>query len=316
MQIKNKKYAILEKILGEKIKKDVDLSEYFTLKMSTVADYVCEPATPLEWKEIVEVLYEYDIPYLIIGGGSNIAMFQESFSGVVIRNRYIHRSIEHETDTSVDMKVSSGYPMGMLIKYTIEKGYSGFEYHLGLPGTLGGALFMNSKWTRPLSYVSDNLLGATILTKKGEVRTVPYEYFEFAYDYSTLQKTGEILLDGTFRLTKCDPRILKQRSQDALLYRKETQPFGVATGGCFFQNISKEDQERLNFPTASAGYLIDRAGLKGEKRGGFEVSDIHANFIVNSGGGTTKELQSLIHHVKKTIYDKFGVTLTEEVQIV
>jgi len=316
MQIKNIKYDILEKKMGERIQKNKYLAPFFALKMHSVAEYFFEPTNIQDWKEIMNIVFEYDIPYLIIGGGSNIAVFQERISGIVLRNRFIDKSIEDETVDYVDFNISSGYPMSMLVKETVDLGYSGFEYHYGLPGTLGGAIYMNSKWTRPLSYVSDSLMIATIMDIEGMVRQESRDYFEFAYDYSMLQNTGEIFLEGIFRLTKHDVVDLQKRSEEAMDYRKNTQPFGVATGGCFFQNISKKEQERDSLPTGSAGYLIDAAGLKGKTIGGFQVSEKHANFIINTGNGKSEDLRELIDVVKAKVKDQFDIELKEEVRVV
>ncbi|MDP4011646.1 MAG: UDP-N-acetylmuramate dehydrogenase [Candidatus Roizmanbacteria bacterium] len=316
MQIKNEKFDILVQRFGDRIEIDKDLSQYFTLKLHIIADYFFEAKSVEDWREIMSVVDEYDIPYLIIGGGSNIAIFQQRISRLVIQNRFVQKSVEQETEDYIDLKISSGYSMSRLVKETIELGYSGFEYHQGLPGTLGGAIYMNSKWTRPLSYVSDPLLIATVMDQDGATRKETREYFDFSYDYSVLQNTGEIFIDGVFRLMKHDVLDLRKRSEEALLYRKNTQPFGVSTGGCFFQNISEKEREKHNLPTGSAGYLIDSAGLKGKIIGGFQVSEKHANFIVNIGDGTHEDLSELINVVKRTVKEKFDVDLKEEVRII
>ncbi len=306
----------LKKQFGDRLKKNFDLSPYLTLKMKTKAEYYIEASTVEEWQEIVRFVSGQNIPLFILGGGSNIAVLHDMIKGLVVRNRYMKKEVVQETDNYTDLLISSGYPMGRLVKETTEAGLAGFEHHLGLPGTLGGAIYMNSKWTKPVSYVGDSLLEGTIMDVKGNIRREPREYFAFAYDYSKLQDTHEIFLDGIFRMQKDDRTLLIERSQRALAYRKETQPFGVATGGCFFQNISQEEKETHQLPTTSAGYLIDHAGLKGMRVGGFEVSEKHANFVINTGGGTPEDLKSILQLIKGTVKEKFGVELKEEVQVV
>ncbi|KKQ38661.1 MAG: UDP-N-acetylenolpyruvoylglucosamine reductase [Candidatus Roizmanbacteria bacterium GW2011_GWA2_37_7] len=313
MQIRNVKYDVLDREFGDRLEKDKDLAAFFTLKMNTVAEYFFEPISIEDWRKVMSIVYEYDIPFLIVGGGSNIAVFQKRILGIVLRNRFISKSIEDESGQFVDLKLSSGYPMSMLVQETIDQGLSGFEYHYGLPGTLGGAIYMNSKWTRPLSYVSDSLLIATIMDRDGSVRKESRDYFDFAYDYSKLQDTGEIFLEGVFRLMKYDASELQKHAEEALRYRKDTQPFGVATGGCFFQNISQSEQEKYSLPTGSAGYLIDKAGLKGKRIGCFEVSKKHANFIINTGNGKAEDLRKLVNTVKSTVQQVYGIKLKEEV---
>jgi len=306
----------LHKQFGDRIKTDFNVSPYFTLKMKTQADFYIEAESVEDWQNIAYITSAHSIPLFVLGGGSNIAVTKEVISGLVVRNHYIQKNILKETSESIEMFISSGYPMSRVVKETVEEGLSGFQYHLGLPGTLGGAVAMNSKWTRPESYVSDTLIRANIMTTNGEIREVEKSYFEFAYDYSRLKDTGEIFLDGVFLLTRVDSEELKTQSRQALNYRKETQPFGVATGGCFFQNISESVKIEQNLPTTSAGYLIDHAGLKGTKVGAFVVSDKHANFVINTGGGTPADLAVMLNLIKSTVLEKYEVKLEEEVRVI
>lgn len=307
----------LEARLGTgRVFKDKNIALYITLRTQTTAQYYYEARSRKELIGAIKVAHELHLPLLIIGGGSNLAITQSSIEGLVIRNQYQQMEVIVETPESVDLLVSSGYPVGRLVRDTLEKGYSGFEYQLGLPGSAGGAIFMNSKWTKPVSYFGDSLISASLIDRKGVVKKVDRDYFEFAYDYSILQKTKEIVLDAVFRLIKMDSVVLKKRSDEALAYRKQTQPFGVATSGCFFRNISKEDQKRLNLPTTSAGYLIDQTGLKNMKVGEYIISDKHANFIVNIGSGNAQDLVKLTGMIKERVKNKFGVELEEEVVII
>lgn len=305
----------LIKHFGDRIKQNKDLSPYFTLKTKTTAQYYLEAESKEDIVNAVRLTSEENIPLFILGGGSNTAVVSNIINGLVLRNMYKKKEILNETSDYADVLLSSGYPMSLVVRETVQAGLSGFEYHLGLPGTLGGAMYMNSKWTRNLSYAGDNLISAELVDNRGNTKTVDRDYFEFAYDYSILQKTGEIFLEGTFRLTKEDPVVLEERAQGAQQYRKETQPHGVNTGGCFFQNISDAERDSLNLPTKSAGYLVDKAGLKGFAIGGFQVSDKHANFIINTGDGTPEDLEKMLNHIKKTVKDTFGVELREEVVI-
>lgn len=307
----------LESALGEgRVAKGKNIALYITLRTQTIAQYYFEARSREELINAVCAAYELSIPLLIIGGGSNLAIMQSTIDGLVVRNQYHQMKGIAETSDSVDLLVSSGYPVGRLVRDTVSKGYSGFEYQLGLPGTAGGAIFMNSKWTKPISYFGDPLISATLIDQNGTTKEVDRDYFQFAYDFSILQKTKEIIVDAVFRLKKMDPVVLKKRSEEALAYRKQTQPFGVATSGCFFRNISKEDQNRLNLATTSAGYLIDQTGLKNMKMGEYIVSDKHANFIINTGHGNTEDLMKLTGIIKERVKNKFGVELEEEVVII
>lgn len=296
-----------------RIKQNADLSAYTTMHFQVTADMLFEARTRDEFVKIVQFSITHSIPFLIIGGGSNIAFIRNHVFGLVIRNMYQELSIGLENSSGIEITVSSGYPMARLVAETVQKGFSGFEYHLGLPGTVGGAIYMNSKWTKPLTYVGDRLVYAWIIDAQAQEKKVDHDYFQFAYDFSILQRTKEIVIDVQFRVHKEDPAILKKRAAEALAYRKSTQPMGIATCGCFFQNISTEDAHKAQVPTTSAGYLIDHAGLKGYHVGGFKVSDKHANFIVNTGSGNPDDLVRLLADIQKSVYDKYGIVLKEEV---
>lgn len=306
----------LMKQFGDRIKPKKDLSPYFTLRTQTTAEYYLEAESREDIINAVKITSQHKIPLFFLGGGSNTIVLKGEIKGLVLRNMYMKKEVVTDEADYAEVLFSAGYPMSRVVNETVKEGLSGFEYHLGLPGSLGGAIFMNSKWTKNLSYVGDNLISANIIDKEGNEKKVDRDYFNFAYDYSILQETGDILLEATFKLKKEDPEMLKKRAQEALAYRRETQPFGVATGGCFFQNISDEEQEKHNLPTKSAGYLIDKAGLKGTQVGGFQVSEKHANFVINKGKGTPEDLYKILNLIKSTIKEKYGVDLKEEVIVV
>jgi len=307
---------ILQNQFGDKIKKDKEITKLITLRLKAVSEYFFEPTSLEEWVEVINLADRHNIPIFILGGGSNVAVYKNYIPGITIRNRYIFKKIIFESEEFVDYQISSGYIINQLIRETTREGLSGFEYHLGLPGTLGGAIYMNSKWTKPISYIGENLLIGKILDRDGVVREEPRDYFEFEYDYSKLQKTGEIFLEGIFRLTRHDAAELVKRSEESLKYRKTTQPFGEFTGGCFFQNITEAQKEKYKLKSTSAGYLIDKVGFKGKIIGGVKVSEKHANFIVNTGNAEPEDLKKMIDTIRSAVKEKFGVTLKEEVNII
>jgi len=285
---------------------NVDLKQFTTVKAAAVASLFATVKTREELIEAVRYGYKQGLDIMVIGGGSNTVFATDRVDKFVIRNQYFSLEVVAETDNSADVKVSSGLPVSMLIQKTVEKGLEGFEYHQGLPGSLGGALYMNSKWTKPLMYFGDQLISATLLDKEGNEKIVVRDYFKFEYDFSELQNTKEILVEAVFRLTKAEPTLLKRRAAEALAYRKETQPFGVATSGCMFQNVDGR----------SAGELIDKAGLKGSRVGNFVVSEKHANFIINEGDGKIEDLKTLLDLVRSKVKEVHGVELVEEVRII
>jgi len=292
-----------------------DLSPHLSMHLKTQTDEFIEVFSKDDLVDSVRYAISKQKPYVVLGGGSNTVAKQSRYFGIVIKNSFKSSEIIKESSNEIILQVSSGYPMSLLVSETVEKGWGGLEYHKGLPGTVGGAIVMNSKWTQPVSYVSDCLEEAILLDLNGIEKKVNKNYFNFSYGYSLLQVNKEILVSGIFRLTKVDQVLLKDRSKQAELYRQKTQPYGVSTSGCFFKNISETDRIKLNINTKSAGYLIDQCGLKGMSVGNFEVSRVHANFILNSmhGESKPKDLLTLVTLIKKKVYENFGIQLMEEV---
>jgi len=307
----------LEAALGTgRLSRDTNLSVYTTMRTSAQAEAFFEAKSRDELMKAIEVARQNNIPFFVLGGGSNLALVSQVVKGLVIRNTYQSKKIIEEDKNTALVEISSGYVINRLVAELDSAGLSGFEYHMGLPGTLGGALYMNSKWTNPVCYTGDDLVYAHLLTKTGEIKKVDRDYFQFGYDQSILQQTGEIVLEATFRLKKMDPSVLKSRSKDALLYRSKTQPTGVHTSGCTFRNISPEVMKTHGLPTQSAGYLVDQAGFKGRKVGDYHVSTHHANFIINEGHGDPSDLKTLISEITRAVKEKFDIELTPEVVVV
>lgn len=288
------------------IEKNKELFPYLTLRTRAKAEFFIDAKSREELIEARKFAAEGKLDFLMLGGGSNLAITKGMIKGMVVKNSYQKFEVLSEDNQSVELLVSSGYPVSRLVSETVEKGYEGFEYQKGLPGTVGGAIYMNSKWTHPLSYFSDNLVYAYLIDDRLQDKKVDKKYFQFAYDYSILQKTKELVLEGVFRLNKVSPEILAKRAHDAFEYRLKTQPFGVATSGCFFKNPG----------STSAGYLIDKAGFKGYSVGDFVVSGKHANFILNKGNGKAEDLLKLLAEIKSKVKEEFGVELEEEVIII
>lgn len=296
----------LEQQLGRgRIKTDFDLSPYLTLRTRTEAEYYSEANSRNDLIKAKIASLNLKLPFFIIGGGSNLAILKKGLRGLVVRNKYIYKKIDDQNGY-VLLTVSSGYPITKLAKELADLGYEGLEYHFGLPGTIGGALYMNSKWTNPLSYTGDRLISANLIDQNGYVKTVDHAYFNFAYDQSILQKTKEIILEAIFKLNKSYIQKTKNRANVAMRYRKQTQPFGVFSSGCFFKNVNGY----------SAGKLIDRVGLKGKRVGKFYVSDKHANFIIHDGNGNPEDLKKLLKLIKENVKKRFGVKLEEEVIVI
>ncbi len=313
----------LQKILGNRVKENEPLARYTTFKIGGPADYFFEAKTSDEFVTAVKTAIELSLPFFILGGGTNILIGDRGIRGLVIKNASQQITIRGVRGSrgaagsagTVFVEADAGVPINKLVRFTIEEGLSGLEMQLGLPGSVGGAVFMNSKWTHPEGYVGDAVYQATVLTQKGEVKVEARDYFRFAYDYSILQQTKDIVISVTFALRKDTKDRLWQIANESISYRRQSQPQGIFSAGCTFQNISKAQALAHSTPnlTTSAGFLVDKAGLKGEKIGGAQISPVHANFIVNQGNATASDVVELIEKARSAVLKQFGVRLEEEI---
>lgn len=306
------------------VKEQEPLAAYTTYKVGGPADLFIEARSVEDIVAAVGAARNFAIPFIILGGGSNILIGDKGFRGLVIRNltkNIVVRGMKGMiskgvADGSVYVEAESGVPFNALVRYTIEESLGGIEMHLGLPGTVGGAIFMNSKWMKTKSFVGDVVYQVTILTPSGEIKKVSNEYFHFSYGASAIQKSGDIVLSVLFALKRADKEALWKTANESMEYRRTTQPQGVKTAGCVFKNISQVEAATAGTPnhTTSTGYLIDKSGCKSLAVGGAAVSQIHANFIVNTGSATAGDMVQLIETMKEKVKEKFNITLVEEIQ--
>ena len=295
----------LHKKFGDRVIEKEQLGKYTTFKIGGPADYFFETKTTDELVAAITLARERSIPVFILGGGSNILIGDHGIRGFVIKNstgsirmKGMKGTVTGGTAKKglVFVEADSGVIFNSLVRFTIEEGLAGLEMHLGLPGSVGGAIFMNSKWMHPVSYVGDVVYQAEVLTPDNKRKIVPA---------SRIQKTHDILLKIVFALRSDTRDRLWQIANESIAYRRDSQPQGVCTAGCAFKNISKA-------PT-SAGFLIDHTGLKGEHVGDAYISDVHANFIINRGKATASDVVQLIEKVRAKVKEKFDVILEEEI---
>ena len=318
-------FELLELKLGAgRIKLNEPLARYTTLKIGGPAEYFFVANTTEEVLKAVSTAKAAKIPFLILGGGSNVVISDQGIKGLVLRNESRNIAVVKRVGkitkgkmniSQALVEVDAGVLMNQLVRFTCDEGFGGLERHLGLPGTVGGALYMNSKWTKPPAFVGDVVSTAKVLDREGNVGIVDKKYFDFAYDQSILQKTHETVLSVCFLLTVADKKSLWETAQSSMEYRKATQPMGVATAGCTFRNIPLSHALRLATPnnTTSAGFLVDQVGLKNFQIGQAKFSDKHANFILNLGGATASQVKGLIDEAKKRVREKFQVEIKPEI---
>ena len=319
-------YTFLIQSLGrEKLKFDEPLSKHTYFKLGGPADLLYEAKTLDELVSGVQSAILYKVPYLIIGGGSNILVADTGFRGLVIKNKTTSIQLKGFAGGvqkgQLDLKeaivsADSGVPANLLIRYTLDQGLAGLEDMLGLPGSVGGAVYNNSHHLGKLW--GDHIIEVQVLDSEGKIKKYTQKECQFDYDYSIFHKTKEVILSASFQLKRGDKDALWAIANEAVKHRSSTQPLGIASSGCIFKNIPLADAMRLGTPdtTQSVGYLLDKVGLKGLQIGGASVSEIHANFIVNDGTATSADVLKLIVLIKSKIKEEFGVDLIEEVIII
>ncbi len=286
---------------------NVALSGLTTFGIGGPADVLVEAPTPDAAVAACARLRAEGKPLTFLGGGSNVLVADSGVRGTVLR--FHGGRITRETPDVV--RVDAGVSVNGLVRWCIAHGIGGFEAWAGTPGTLGGAVYGNAHFQGRL--LSEVVARACLLDRAGDVKVEPVERLGFGYDVSRLQSTGEALLWVEIRVHEDDPAALRKTAKESLTFRKRTQPLALKSAGCIFQNPEAERHLLPEGVPCSAGALIDRVGLKGERRGGARISPVHANFFVNEGNATARDVVALIDEARRRVRDRFGIELREEI---
>lgn len=305
--------------LGVELRRDADLAPLTSMKVGGPADLLATVTTVGQMIGLVRWARVHELPYYILGGGSNILIADAGIRGLVIHNRLRQVRVDpapccvFPDDERPFLYAESGAPMAGAARTSIAEGLSGLEWAVSIPGTVGGAVVGNAGAHG--MEIKDNLWGAMIMNAEGDVEEVDAVMLEFAYRTSTLKRQlavkagfGPVVLSVNFRLNPGDPERVRARADEYLQHRRRTQPVEPSIGSTF-----------KNPEGDFAGRLIEAAGLKGEQRGGVEVSRLHANFVVNPGGvgaARAADVLALIRHIQQVVFERFGVKLEPEVQLV
>jgi UDP-N-acetylmuramate dehydrogenase len=272
-----------------------------------------ETTTQPELIKTFQLIRDAKLKYLILGGGSNIIINDLGIDGVVIKVRSYNQPELEWLDNHQRARVTAeaGLLTNQLAQFCISQGLTGMEFFLGIPGTVGGAVYNNSHYQHQL--IGDYLCNVQVIEPDGQVVILYPQQLDLGYDRTSLQNSGKIILNAAFELNSGDPETIAKKAAEYTKLRAASQPLGLASSGCIFKNITDEDMQRLQLPTKSAGYLIEQAGLKGTSVGGIAVSDKHANFFINRGQGTAGDIEKLMSLVSEKVLQKFGIQLIPEV---
>jgi UDP-N-acetylmuramate dehydrogenase len=302
--------ALAHRLHALSARRDVELAPYTTFKIGGPADLFCEPASANDLALAVSTARELGVPYFVLGLGANILIGDKGFRGIVIRN------VAHHERWSDDGKlwVESGAVMRDLISESVHRGWSGLEHFVGIPSTVGGAIWQNLHFLSPAPdrertvFIAEMFESCDILSAEGARKTVDAGYVNFGYDDTVFHHRADIVLAVTFALTPGDPDVMFRVMQENLSWRGARHPWLEInpSAGSIFKKIEG----------VGAGRLIDQCGMKGFRVGDAQISHIHANIMVNLGHASAREVRELIASAQKRVEEKFGHRLEPEISFV
>lgn len=294
----------------EHIRLSVPLAPYTTFRIGGPADVLYDATSADALATAVATARRLGVPWFILGLGANILVGDRGFRGLVIRNAA--RRVEFQADGVV--RAESGAVVADLIPATVERGLSGIEHFVGIPSTVGGAVWQNLHFLSPAPerertmFIAEVVRDVEVIDPQGTRRAVSRDEMRFGYDTSLLHEPGYVALSATFRLHPGDPAAMRRVMEENLAWRGarhpqlETHP----SAGSIFKKIEG----------VGAGRLIDECGLKGFRIGGAQIFPKHANIIVNVGGATAADVRAIIKHVQDTVADRFNQRLEPEIGLI
>jgi UDP-N-acetylmuramate dehydrogenase len=266
------------------------------------------PKTPEDVGTALALAHEAGVPWFALGLGSNILLPDEGLDALVVR---MGKGLDHLRHQQDSWTVGAGLPAPLAARRTAEAGFAGLHIFVGVPGTVGGGVYMNAgchggDWSEVVERV-------TLVDASGRDAVVTRAEIPFTYRRSGLD--GRIVLETTVRLRKEEPARLEESVAEMFEWRQRGTPFNQPCCGSVFKNPAGPSWKREDGPR-TAGQLIEAAGLKGFTIGGAQVSPMHANYFVNTGGATAADVRRLIEHAQKVVQERFGVWLEPEVKLI
>ncbi len=303
----------LAAVLGtsERVFRNVDLAPYTTFKIGGPADLFVEPRSADELCAVLKVAYSSGIPHFVLGLGANILVGDCGFRGLIIRNRANAISV---LDDGTVIAESGVIVFPDLIDVAVAAGLSGLEHYVGIPSTVGGALWQNLHFLSPAPerlrtmFIEEVVLSADVLERDGRRHNVDRDYFNFGYDYSTLHDSEAVVLSASFALENANQQNMRRIMSENLDWRRARHPplDAEPSAGSIFKKIDG----------VGAGRLIDQAGLKGTRVGGAEVTRRHANILINRDQATASDVRKLINYIQAVVVEKSGYVLETEIRFV
>lgn len=291
----------LEKLNLEKIEKDISLSTLTTYKTGGIAKLVVYPNNINNLKQMLKLIHKYNIKYFILGKGSNTLFSDKEFNGVIIKLDKLNNFKIKQTEIYVE----SGMILSKLVQASVKNELTGLEFAIGIPGTIGGAIYMNAgAYGNNMSNIVKSVI---VLNEKFQIKEILLEKLKFDYRYSIFQDNKNLIcVAANIKLEHGNHDEIASKIKENLLKRKNSQPLEYPSAGSVFRNPEG------NY----AGKIIEELGLKGKNIGGAEISTKHANFIINKNNASSSDILNLIKLVQKEVKDKYKIDLKLEQQLV
>lgn len=301
---------LADRLDARRVKRDEPLASYTTFKIGGPADLFYDATSADELAQAVTAARELGVPYFVLGLGANILVGDRGVRGIVIRNAARH--VRWTADGHVWSE--SGVIMADLIRDAVRRGWSGFEHYVGIPSTVGGAIWQNLHFLSPAPerertmFIAEVFESCDILSEEGERKTVGADYVKFGYDDSVFHHRRDIALAATFALQPGEPATMHRIMQENLAWRGARHPWLEyhPSAGSIFKKIEG----------VGAGRLVDQCGMKGFRVGDAQISHIHANIVVNLGCATARDVRELIAAAQRAVEEKFGQHLEPEIAFI
>jgi UDP-N-acetylmuramate dehydrogenase len=299
--------ALAARLGEERVRPQAPLAPLTTFRIGGPADLLAEVRSAEEALFVLRLAREARAALTWLGGGSNVLVGDGGIRGLVVR----WHGGRVETVAPGRVRAEGGVTINGLVRHTIGHGLAGLADWAGTPGTVGGALRGNAHFQGRL--ISQHVASVEVAAPDGTVRELDASEMEFDYDRSRLQRTGEVALSATFVVGEGQPHALRAVARRSLAFRKKTQPLALPSAGCVFKNPDPSAARLPPGVPCSAGALVDLAGMTGAAGGGARVSAVHANFVVNEGGATARDVATLVDRMRDAVAARFGVVLEEEI---
>jgi UDP-N-acetylmuramate dehydrogenase len=294
------------------VRRNETLAPYTTFKIGGPADLFFEATTADALARAVLAAREHGVPYFVLGLGANVLIGDKGFRGLVIRNTASGREFRESPDGSrCELWSESGATVKSLIQDSVARGWSGLEHYVGIPSTVGGAIWQNLHFLSPAPerertmFIAEVFQRCEILSEENERKAVGADYVKFGYDDTVFHHRKDVVLSATFTLQRGDQAALHRILQENLSWRGAKHPWleWHPSAGSIFKKIEG----------VGAGRLVDKCGLKGFRVGDAQISHMHANIMVNLGHATSADVRALISHAQHAVEEECGVHLEPEI---